>query len=314
MFSNVCGLLTVILVLIIPAVVTASDTPRSIILILSGESLVYKRVADAIQQRILNRCTSGLINCKALDFKQLNPDNNHLIDYNNSLLTITLGTKAANWINNQLLDVDKIYAMLPYRTNNDLPSEPDKRIAKIYIDQPYERYLNLIKTTIPRSGRIGLLIHEKNLNLIDTLTDSAEQRGFTLITSIVSNERSVGEALSYILDDIDVLLALPDSRIHNSSTISHILTSAYRNSIPVIGFSAAYVRAGAAAAVYTSPDDIAQQVSDTVTEFLTGGSILDHTQFASYFSISFNFEVARSLNLPPIPPSEIKEMIIRGGE
>ncbi|MEJ2394559.1 MAG: hypothetical protein P8Z77_07195, partial [Candidatus Thiodiazotropha sp.] len=118
-------------------------------------------------------------------------------------------------------------------------------------------------------------------------------------------------ALSYLLDDIDVLLALPDARIHNSLTISHILTTAYRNNLPVVGFSSAYVKAGATAAVYTSPEDIAHQIADTVIEYLLTQHVVNDRQQASYFSISFNFEVARSLGLPPLSPSEIKQKISR---
>ena len=135
----------------------------------------------------------------------------------------------------------------------------------------------------------------------------AESAGFELKTGVVSSENEVGESLSHLLNDIDVLLALPDARIHNSHTISHILTASYRNSIPVIGFSSAYVKAGATAAVFTSLDDIAMQVADATLEIFAHGKVANTRQQAAYFSVSFNFEVARSLGLVPISPSEIKK-------
>lgn len=229
-------------------------------------------------------------------------------------LTISLGTKATKWVEQRLLAGNKIYAMLPDHAQRDPLVDENKPVARIYIDQPYERYFDLIRAAIPRSGRIGLLLHENHLDQIGHITNIASQQGMSLKTSIVSDDRDVGEALSYVLNDIDVLLALPDSRIHNSQTISHILTTAYRNSIPVVGFSSAYVRAGAVAAVYTSPDDIAHQVTDSLFEFLANGRIENHSQQASYFSISYNFEVARSLGLPLIPPSTIKQTILQGTE
>ena len=133
-----------------------------------------------------------------------------------------------------------------------------------------------------------------------------------LRTAIIGKRRDVGEALSLLLSDIDVLLALPDSRIHNSKTISHILTTAYRNNIPVIGFSSAYVKAGATGAIYTSPDNIAQQLAEVIFDIITKQNRINDSQTASYFSVIFNYEVTRSLGLPTFSTREIKSKISIG--
>jgi hypothetical protein len=304
--------LIIFLCIATPILLGAGNEPRTITFILSGESTVYKRVADAAIRRIRNQCNAKQTPCKVPAFNQLETADAATEENQQAFLTISLGTKATGWIEHQDLGGSKIYAMLPYKSYHEPADDSPKPLAKLFIDQPYERYFDLIKTAIPRIARVGLLVHESDLDLIELFTQTAKQKGLLLKTSIVSSDRSVGEALSYLLEDIDVLLALPDSRIHNNQTIYHILTTAYRNNIPVIGFSSAYVKAGAIAAVYTSPDDIARQISDAVTEYLSSGRINEQSQHANYFSVSFNFEVARSLNLPPIPPSEIKEMILRG--
>ncbi|MEJ2692887.1 MAG: ABC transporter substrate binding protein [Candidatus Thiodiazotropha sp.] len=281
---------------------------------MSGNAPVYERVANAAKQRIKAECNSSFLDCKNLAFTNVKLKKATDNIANDALLTVTLGTKASKWAD-QSQDAKKtIRAMLPYDLPKNTPVGAGNSTARLYIDQPYKRYFDLIKTTTPRLGRVGLLIHENHLSQVDLTTDIANSRGLTLKTSIVSAERSVGEALSYLLDDIDVLLALPDSRIHNSQTISHILTTAYRNNIPVFGFSSAYVKAGAIAAVYTSPEDIAHQISDTVINFLNHDRFDSRSQQASYFSVSFNFEVARSLGLPPISPSEIKKTISQGND
>jgi hypothetical protein len=314
MIIDACGMLFLLMCLAPATSAYASDTSESIVFVLSGDAPVYERVANAAEQRIKNNCNSGFIDCKKLVFKNVAFENAADEIANDTLLTITLGIKASKWANNSQGDKKIISAMLPYDPSKNTPLGASNSTARIYIDQPYERYFDLIKTTTPRLGRVGLLVHENNLDQVDLITEIANSRGLTLKTSIVSAERSVGEALSYLLDDIDVLLALPDSRIHNSQTISHILTTAYRNNIPVIGFSSAYVKAGAIAGVYTSLEDIAHQVSDTVLNFLIQKRFDSHSQHASYFSVSFNFEVARSLGLPPISPSEIKQTISQGNE
>jgi hypothetical protein len=309
----VCLACLSLILLILPSNTNADDTSRSIVFVLSGDSPVYNHVAKTTEEFILHDCNSSLIECNELIFDRQSHENFHFADLDQTTLTIALGIKATNQAERLQQAGNQLHAMLPYIAHSIPHSNESREIADIYIDQPYIRYFNLIKATIPRARRVGLLIHESNLDQIDNLTKTASQQDFTLKTSVITSERDVGEAISYLLNDIDVLLALPDSRIHNSQTISHILTTAYRNSIPVIGFSSAYVKAGATAAVYTSLDDISHQVSDTVLEFLTYGYVKNRSQQAKYFSVAFNFEVARSLGLPPISPSEIKHNILEGG-
>jgi hypothetical protein len=291
---------------------SSDEHQKPVVFILSGDSLVYNRVASATENFVFEGCGDSQAECVDLVFSQRPVDTTLLEELDGAFLTITLGTMATNWLGNLPFTGNQLYAMLPYRSRKKRSSLEGGTLAEIYIDQPYKRYFDLIRAAIPRAGRVGFLIHASDIDNIDILAENASQLNLTLITSIVSNERDVGEALSHILNDIDVLLALPDSRIHNSQTISHILTSAYRNNIPVIGFSSAYVKAGAAAAIYTSPEDIARQLSDVVLEFILNGYVEKRLQHATYFSVSINFEVARSLGLPPISPSDVKQAISNG--
>ncbi len=290
----------------------ADERNKTVIFILSGDAPVYTEVATTTEEFVSTGCSRKKIDCNNLVFKRITADEIPPESIKHSFLTISLGTRAAEWLDNQSYDGNQVNAMLPYPGKLKAESLQRNTKARIFIDQPYERYFNLIRATIPRAARIGLLIHESDVDKISTIAESADAHNLTIRTSIVRSERDVGEALSHILSDIDVLLALPDSRIHNSHTISHILTTAYRNNIPLVGFSSAYVKAGAASAVYTSPEDIARQVSDTILEYLQTGHINKPIQQATYFSVSINFEVARSLGLPPSSPSDVKQEISTG--
>jgi hypothetical protein len=309
MLAHACLILLSLTLLVISFNLSSDEHEKPVVFILSGDSPVYDRVASSTEKFVLEGCSDSQAECVDLVFIKKPTDKTLIEEFKGAFLTISLGTKAADWLESQPFDGNQLYAMLPYRSSKNKTSPESETLAEIYIDQPYRRYFDLIRTAIPRTGRVGLLIHASDVERIDIITESANKLDLTLKTSIVSNERNIGEALSYILNDIDVLLALPDSRIHNSRTISHILTTAYHNNIPVIGFSSAYVKAGATAAIYTSPEDIARQLSDVVLEFIFNGHINRRLQHATYFSISVNFEVARSLGLAPISPSEIKQEI-----
>ena len=280
--------------------------------VLSGNAAVYAKVADTTEAIIRSKCTQQQIWCDDLEFKRETAGDNPQGLSRNAYVTIALGTHAADWFDDQAYEGYRVRAMLPRPRPDQSNVFINNTLADIYIDQPVERYFALIQATIPRARRIGLLIHKSDSAQIKSLSESAQKYDFRLRTGIVDDDQIVGEAFSDILSDIDVLMALPDSRIHNGQTISHILTTAYRNNIPVIGFSSAYVKAGAMAAVYTSPEDIARQLADTLLELFNTGSVHQRFQQPAYFSVSINFEVARSLGLPPKSPSEVRQTITMG--
>jgi nitrogen regulatory protein PII-like uncharacterized protein len=305
--------LLVLSLLALPSLQTlSSENNKNILFILSNNSGIYKRIADISEQTISAACASSPTECPTIAFKILLAEDLQEKQETTRGFKIFLGTKAANYGADRFSNEVRLNAMIPFPYHAQDESGIADKSFNIYIDQPYSRYFDLIKFTIPRAVRIGILVHENNINEISKLEELAQSKGMILKTSIVSNERNVGQALTLLLDEIDVLIALPDARIHNSKTISHILTTSYRNNIPVIGFSSAYVRAGAAAAVYTSPDNIAQHLSDLVIDYFRRAYTNDKSQMAKYFSITFNYEVARSLGLPTISTRETHKLISSG--
>ena len=73
---------------------------------------------------------------------------------------------------------------------------------------------------------------------------------------------------------------------------------AYQRRLPVIGFSKAYVKAGAVAAVYTTPEQIGRQAGEEVIHWLQNGSEgFRDSQYPTDYEIAFNLPVAESLEL-----------------
>lgn len=116
------------------------------------------------------------------------------------------------------------------------------------------------------------------------------------------HEQAVGaltlpEALHELLQNSDVLFALPDSAIYNDSTIRNILLTTYRSGIPLIGFSTGFVKAGALCAVSSTPAQIAAQAATLIRQF--GEShLLPAAQYPQEFEVTINEQVANSLGLP----------------
>lgn len=170
------------------------------------------------------------------------------------------------------------------------------QFSAIYFDQSISRQLNLIRIVMGRSTTIGALLGADSSELIPRLNTASKETGMPIKLESITNEADLIPSLRNLLAECDVLLALPDAMIYNRNNIPSILLTSYRQKIPLFGFSSAYVKAGALAAVYSTPSQISQQVSELLQN--QNSSSLPAPQFPRYFSVGINTQVAHSLGLP----------------
>lgn len=184
-------------------------------------------------------------------------------------------------------------------------AEP-QTFSAIYLDQPIERQVRLIAAVLPGSHQIGLLYSTPPSELT-RIKDELGKHGLIL------HEQTVGaltlpEALQELLQNSDVLFALPDSTIYNDSTIRNILLTTYRSGVPLIGFSTGFVKAGALCAVSSTPAQIAAQAATLIRQFGESNS-LPAAQYPQEFEVTINGQVAHSLGLHIKTTSELSHEI-----
>ncbi|MFZ2300897.1 MAG: ABC transporter substrate binding protein [Gallionella sp.] len=178
--------------------------------------------------------------------------------------------------------------------------------SAIYLDQPVSRQVHLIAAILPDRHRVGLLFSTPPGEL-EQIRQEMGKRGLRLREKAVGTQ-SVSEALQELLLDSDMLLALPDSAIYNGSSIRNILLSTYRSRVPLIGFSSAYVKAGALCAVFSAPEQIAAQVATLIRQF-GETRLLPAAQYPQEFEVMVNEQVAHSLGLHIRPAIELSAEI-----
>jgi putative ABC transport system substrate-binding protein len=169
------------------------------------------------------------------------------------------------------------------------------RFSSIYLDQPFNRQLDLVAAVLPKARSVGVLYSAQPRELARLRTAAAE-RNYELNERISTSFPTMNAALQSLLLSSDVLLALPDAEIFNASTIRNILLTTYRSKVPLVGFSPGYVKAGALCAVYSTPQQIAEQSADMIRAF-ANVRVLPAAQYAKQFEVSVNEQVARSLGL-----------------
>ncbi len=175
-------------------------------------------------------------------------------------------------------------------------------ITAVFINQPFERQFNLISSIMPSTDdtplKIGILLGPNSVMYKSLLEETIKSYPHKLQIISVKNKDNVTAAFDVLLEDVNVIMALPDSAIYNTRTARGLLLSAYRKKVPIIGFSKTYVSNGALAAVYSTPKQVASQTADMIREILeSDSSALPKYQFPNQYSVAVNYQVGRSLSM-----------------
>jgi hypothetical protein len=166
-------------------------------------------------------------------------------------------------------------------------------LSAVFLDQPPGRQLELIRLALPAVRNVGVLVGGESKAHVAALEKAAKERGMEVLPSTVGPS-GLFAALQPLLDDAEVLLALPDPAVFNGQTAANILTAAYRHQVPLVGFSPAYVKAGALLALYSTPAQVGTRSGEMLRHALSGKS-LPPPQWPQEFVVSINRDVARSL-------------------
>lgn len=216
-------------------------------------------------------------------------------------LFIALGTDAANALAKSELRAPVLSTLLPRssfeRVLRKSGRKSSSQFSALYLDQPLSRQLELIRLALPAARRIGVLWGAESQTQAPALKTLAQASGLDLIEATVGHDELLFSSLKSVLEDADLLLAVADPQLYNSSSIQNILLASFRAKVPLVAFSPAYVRAGALLALHVTPTQIGQQAATIARGVLQGKALSTNPIYSQDFSVAVNEHVARSLGL-----------------
>ena len=274
----------------------------NILVVLSEPAPAYQAFAQGFRASLDKRGSTA--DLQVLDLNQLG--NQALPE---TSLLIAVGSRAAEALSSRSPHQPMLLAMLP-QTKLDRLLSPQAKIGGVYIDQPATRYIALARAAIPEIEHIGLLIGRDNKDSTTRLLAAARDARLRAQAETIGSEADIYPAMQRLFADGGVLLATPDTSVFNSQTIPSILLSAYRRGVPVIGFSPAYISAGAMVALYSTPEQLAAQSADIALQVLAGGA-MPTPQYPHHYTIGINERVARSLGFSLEGEALIRERLER---
>ena len=296
-----------ILSLVLGWLAAASVQAASIVILSSESSAAYTQASQALIGELERRGVprNELLSVTLLEWTSATPVGAKLI--------VTLGAQASEVVAQSAVQIPVLCTLLPLASFERLLRAQGRRASPrftaLYLDQPFDRQLNLIRQALPKAKRLGVLWGPASIAQASALKTQALNRGLTLVSASVDTQNSLFDALQEVLQDADLLLALPDPQVYNSSTVQNILLASFRAKTPVVAFSPSYARAGALLAVYVTPTQIGVQAGTLASAVLLGKELPAAPIPSHDFEVAINEQLAHSLSLR-LNAHELREKLL----
>jgi putative ABC transport system substrate-binding protein len=183
-------------------------------------------------------------------------------------------------------------------------------ITGVSLEFPLELQFSWIQKVIPQARTIGVIYSpEENKKKIEAAAKVAQKMGLKLEAQEVRTPQEVPDALERLSKRAQVLWGVPDTVALTMQMAKPILLFSIRNSIPVIGPSVMWVRAGVLYSLDSDYKDVGAQCGEMVAKILRGtapGAIPPESPRSLKYSL--NMTTARQMKL------SIPDDIVRGAQ
>jgi putative ABC transport system substrate-binding protein len=219
-------------------------------------------------------------------------------------LVVTLGSMATDAALREITD-GPVVACMVLRTDN-LKNSPNA--TGVGLEFPLETQFAWIQRLLPDAMTVGVLYNPgENQKRINTAVAVAIKAGLQLVAYQIDTPQDIPAALDSLSRKADVLWGLTDSMTLSPSMAKNILLFSFRNSIPFIGPSATWVKAGALYSLDWDYADLGAQCGQMAQKILAGAapsSLPPATPRKVLYSL--NLATARQMKLT------VPEPIVRG--
>jgi putative ABC transport system substrate-binding protein len=172
-------------------------------------------------------------------------------------------------------------------------------VTGVALEFPVATELQWLQRFLPGHDRVGVLFNPgENGQKVERAAEVARDMGIELIAQPVNTPQDLPGALKGLARRIDVLWGMPDSVVFSRKTAKAILLFSFRNRIPLVGLSGAWVKAGALYSLERDYRDLGAQCGEMALQILAGepvGSI--PSALPRKVAYSLNQKTARHVKL-----------------
>ena len=283
------------LVLSVVALV-ASAADATVYLLLAGDQSYYQEVSAVLQKALAEQVDGPRVQVYNLtQALQVAPNST----------VVAVGSMASEFALERFPSANIVSLLMPVAAWDELRSRlpGEGRRAAVVIDQPLLRSVVLGKLLVPSAQRVGTVFGPISVANKPQLQSAAQRGGVELIYADLTNDDNPIAVLAPLVQKADIFITVADRAAFNKSVAKWLLYLSFRQKVSVIGFSHSYVKAGALAAVFSSPENIGRHGAELLMVLLAGRENTAlaaegwRTHYPIYYTLAVNREVARSLNI-----------------
>ncbi len=183
-------------------------------------------------------------------------------------LILALGSPALQRVGQDFPNVPTVFGLI---LSEAIPN-PQGQTTGVVLDFPIQTQFEWLHRVLPEARTIGVVFNpEENAVRIQSAQVAASALGLKLDARAISSPQELPAALNALANTADVLWGLNDRMVMTPQTARSLLLFSFRNRIPFVGLSAAWVKAGALFALERDYRDIGRQCGEIARQLLQGG-------------------------------------------
>jgi putative tryptophan/tyrosine transport system substrate-binding protein len=181
---------------------------------------------------------------------------------------IAIGSRAATSLKERIDDIPIVFCMVLNPGERGL-SGPN--ITGIALEIPASEQLAQFRRVVPELRRVGIVYNPARSGpAVDAAKAAARAAGVQIVERQVSRPGEVPDAIDALVDSAEGLWLLPDASVVTNETFRHILLTSLERRVPLLVFSAPFVRAGALVGVAPNYTRIGEEAAGIVAEVMRG--------------------------------------------
>jgi putative ABC transport system substrate-binding protein len=187
-------------------------------------------------------------------------------------LVVTVGSLATSTtLRDTGLRVPLVFSMVLYPGQSGFLANSGRAVTGASLDVPLDTQFDYLHRLLPGARTVGVLYSASETGtVVEAARKAAPAHGLSLVARAVDDPGTAVAALAELMERVDVVWSVADSHVFTPQSTSALILASLRRRIPMLGLSAAHVRAGTLAALSCDYADVGRQTGDIVLRALHG--------------------------------------------
>lgn len=285
------------------ALAAPEESKPHILVLLSHDAAPYRAALKGFRQALAQHGVDAIV--EEVDLQQHEREASALLQKaKRERVVITLGTAATEAALAENRSLSIVAGLI---LNVELLGKAGNATG-VVLQIPPKVQFEWMQRVLRPSAKVGVLYNpQENQQRVEEAQRAAHEDRFELLAFQVTAPQLLPSALENAVSRSDALWVIPDSLVVSPETAKTLLLASFRNRVPMIGLSSAWVKAGALFALDWDYEDVGAQCAELAIQAMAGkrpGAIPPIN--ARRFTYAVNLKTAREMRV------ELSDSLISG--